>query len=979
MKKIKLLLACIIIAGFFGQLQAYNYQGNWRWRSDDGNETTANWKASEKTAISISDYDNLRLRVEAYSSDSKNRVLTLALGYKKQTNSEEPEEDWKLVTNDSSSNAFVLSLSTNVADLDTTSNLLSINSDNFAKGAIYTSTYAPTLTLVANTSYEFEFCIKPTSKLEYFTTYKFRLLSVGTDGELSEFTENGTIYLVSPKGPPEVATDLVMIYNANSATMGGNVIKSNGEEVTEKGIVYNTIGNPTIADTKVIIESGSYIFSEVIEGLVLDTTYYVKAYATNSLGTSYGKQVSFTTIEPNSPEVVTSPVTIFDKSSAKLGGNVIQSNGQEVTQRGVVYNTTGNPTEEDSREEIGTGLGVFSVDILELEINTTYYVKAYAKNSLGTSFGDEISFTTAKWIPEVFTNEVTIYDQNSATLGGEVTNDYGAEVTQRGVVYNTDGYPTTSDTKVIMGSGLNDFSGNVTGLEPNTYYSVRAFAINSIGTSYGDEVNFETAPSTPKVVTTAVATYNGSSAVLGGEVISDNGDEVTERGVVYNTTGNPTTSDVKVTMGVDIGDFSESITGLTLGTTYYVKAYAINTLGTSYGEEVTFTTMEPTSPLVVTSAVTIYDENSATLGGNVLQSNGEEVTERGIVYNTTGNPSFESESASEQIGDGIGVFLQDISGLEPNTTYYVKAYAYNTEGYSYGDEVTFTTNVAPRIILKEGFDYVSTLQDNGWVEINKSTELGSEGYLQGDYLEYFDAYDGEGAAAYLAVSNQSGEGNTTISNWMITPQLTLQNGDRVSFWTRAEDRSYSPDRLQFYLNTLGTTNVGSDANSTGDFSALLQDINPSLAQFGYPETWTKYTMFISGLSQPTVCRFAFRYFVTNGGTAGDNSQYIGIDEFLVSSNHADPTTLINNISENSFSIYPNPALERIVLRTNSTFNGNYLVRFTNAQGQIVKSETMKINPNSEYRLLHGLSSGLYIMSIVDVHSGVISSQRLIIK
>ncbi len=106
----------------------------------------------------------------------------------------------------------------------------------------------------------------------------------------------------------------------------------------------------------------------------------------------------------------------------------------------------------------------------------------------------------------------------------------------------------------------------------------------------------------PTVSTAAPGSVTTTSAVLGGNVTADGGDNVTERGVVYSTSNNtPTTADAKATNGTGIGTFSATISTLMPGTTYYVRAYAVNSAGTSYGSSISFTTT-PNAPVVVSPA-----------------------------------------------------------------------------------------------------------------------------------------------------------------------------------------------------------------------------------------------------------------------------------------------------------------------------------------------------------------------------------------
>ncbi|MBI2514347.1 MAG: hypothetical protein HYV96_20430 [Opitutae bacterium] len=195
-----------------------------------------------------------------------------------------------------------------------------------------------------------------------------------------------------------------------------------------------------------------------------------------------------------------------------------------------------------------------------------------------------------------------------------MTSDGGATVTQRGIVYSTAQNPTTSSgTFVTAGSGTGSFSTVLNGpLSPGTTYYVRAFATNSAGTAYGDQINFTTSipVTSPTVTTTAASSVNATGATLGGNVTSDGGATVTQRGIVYSTAQNPTTSSgTFVTVGSGTGSFSTVLNGpLSPGTTYYVRAFATNFAGTAYGDQINFTT--PTE-----NHVLFADDFSGTLSG----------------------------------------------------------------------------------------------------------------------------------------------------------------------------------------------------------------------------------------------------------------------------------------------------------------------------------------------------------------------------
>ena len=183
--------------------------------------------------------------------------------------------------------------------------------------------------------------------------------------------------------------------------------------------------------------------------------------------------------------------------------------------------------------------------------------------------------------------------------------------------------------------------------------------------------------------------------------------------------------------------------------------------------------------------------------------------------------------------------------------------------------------------INEGFSNVAGLTAAGWNQQNLSTPIGSNpNWVQGDPVNMPFSANSLPANSYIAVNYNSVAGAATISNWLITPMLNLNNGDVITFYTRGTGSVYA-DNLQVRLSTNGSsTNVGASNISVGDFSNLLLEINPTLNAALYPSTWTQYTITISGLASPTTGRIAFRYYVPNGGPTGLNSDLIGIDDFV---------------------------------------------------------------------------------------------------
>ncbi len=195
-------------------------------------------------------------------------------------------------------------------------------------------------------------------------------------------------------------------------------------------------------------------------------------------------------------------------------------------------------------------------------------------------------------------------------------------------------------------------------------------------------------------------------------------------------------------------------------------------------------------------------------------------------------------------------------------------------------------NTVQAASLFEGFDDVTTLANQGWVQQNNSNPVGSSSWFQGD-PSVFSSQSGADTS-YIAANFANTADNGTISNWLLTPTLNFSNGDALSFFTRTTDGNF-PDRLEVRLSLAGaSTDVGTSETSVGDFTTLLLTINQDLTTTDYPTTWAQFTISISGLSAPTNGRLGFRYFVTDGGAQGNNSNYIGIDTVSVESGASVP-------------------------------------------------------------------------------------------
>lgn len=241
-----------------------------------------------------------------------------------------------------------------------------------------------------------------------------------------------------------------------------------------------------------------------------------------------------------------------------------------------------------------------------------------------------------------------------------------------------------------VGLESDSFISYVSGLKPYTSYCIKAFATNGAQTSFGEIVEFTTLAELPTVITEEVTDITSTSAQSGGNVISDGGSVILAKGVCWSENQNPTIEDQVTNEGTEAGSFVSHTSGLSPNTTYYLRAYATNSRGTAYGDQICFTTSSASLPTIKTATVTNITSFSAQSGGYVTNDGGANVTDRGVCWNTTGNPTTSNSLTNN--GTGTGGFSSDLTDLSPNTTYYVRAYATNSQGTVYGSQVSFTTD-----------------------------------------------------------------------------------------------------------------------------------------------------------------------------------------------------------------------------------------------------------------------------------------------
>jgi len=502
---------------------------------------------------------------------------------------------------------------------------------------------------------------------------------------------------------PTVSTNSVTNPTQTTATCGGNVTNDGGATVTGRGVCWSTSSNPTISNSHTTDGSGTGSFTSNITGLTANTPYYVRAYATNNIGTAYGNQVSFSTTNSGTvPTVSTNSITNITETSAIGGGNVTAQGSSSVISRGVCWSTSSNPTTSDSHTTDGGGTGSFTSNITGLTENAPYYVRAYATNNVGTAYGNQVSFTTTGSQPCPGTPTV-IYEgktYNTVQIGTQCWLKENLNVGTR-----------------IDGSQIQD---PTNGIKEKYCYDNQESNCDIYGGLYqwNEMMQGSTTPGAQGICPsgwhiptdaewTILTTYLGGEGIAGGKMKST--------GTIEAGTG--------LWYSPNTGATNESgFTGVPAGTNHiftfsYVGSFGHLCCSSEYNSDLAWYRRlryggsnvnrdviyksdgssvrclrdqgSGTVPTVSTNSITNITETSAIGGGNVTAQGSSSVTIRGVCWSTSSNPTTADAYTTD--GSGTGNYTSNMTGLTANTPYYVRAYATNNVGTAYGNQVSFTT------------------------------------------------------------------------------------------------------------------------------------------------------------------------------------------------------------------------------------------------------------------------------------------------
>ena len=742
------------------------------------------------------------------------------------------------------------------------------------------------------------------------------------------------------RGLPTVITTAVT-KSGNDVVSGGNVVNDGGSPIIARGICYGNYPYPDLSSTFIHTEngtgSGSYtsIIDTTANGLV-----YVRAYATNTYGTAYGEQVSVDIDYLRLSRFVFNGNTyVVAPDPQAYNENMIMTTAEAYCNNLTAYGYSDwrmpNFDELEMMYVNRTSIGGF------LDHQGIYYIMYHSCSY--TSYG----YPKIKWwngetyyndgpvnvsnteiwychvrpirveveLPTVTTNSVTNIHSTYATCGGNVTSSGGASVTERGICWNTSPNPTIFNSHISSNyGGTGSYTLNMTGLIPGTQYYVRAYATNSEGTAYGDEVSFIT-NSPPTVTTNTVTNITPNSATCGGNVTAEGSGAVTARGVCWSTSPNPTTSNSHTNNGTGMGSFTSTLTGLNQGTLYYVRAYATNSEGTAYGEEVSFSTICTHS--VTTNNVSYITQTSATCGGYVtVYYSGTTVTERGVCWSTSNqSPTLTDNHTSS--GSGSGNFTSNLTGLTQNTTYYVRAYATSSEGTVYGQTKQFTTTKFEYRISEGGVVATSAggyFYDSGGPDeeygnneqyiMTFKPNMGAGTKIKMTFTEYYTEYwgdylviyDGMNTSAPMIGTYGDGNGNSpgtiTATNsegaltfvW-ISDEWNTDPGWKAAISIVGQSYSYTINTSASpsyggtvsgggYYNGGESCTVTAQANDGYVFTNWIENGNVVSTNASYTFTVNSNRSLVANFqAQPQSFTINVSAYPTNGGTAAGGGTY----------------------------------------------------------------------------------------------------------
>ncbi|MDR3137459.1 MAG: hypothetical protein LBT73_01060 [Tannerellaceae bacterium] len=429
------------------------------------------------------------------------------------------------------------------------------------------------------------------------------------------------------------------------------------------------------------------------------------------------------------PEVVIDSTGSLKATQITVYGRVVQENGVPVTEIGFQWRPeTTLPqdyTQGDSMKASDGGKGSFSQVLKPLKSATAYYVRAYARNKVGTQYSEELYFATIQGLGSVETLEAEEVRAGSFVTCGRIVHKGEGEIIRRGFYYSTASLTSAVAPKdsLVSDRETDTFTCTLEDLHPATTYYVQAFVTNHIGTSLGNEKIVTTLDGRSIVSHPQVMTIGYTEATLQGSIIESGEATVTERGFCYSTDHPDPIIEIDDTLrcGDGQGIFKSTLKGLLPDTEYYVRVYAINKYGVAYGATVSIRTLSEL-PEVVTSPIEIERPGVIRAGGEVINQGHGNIPVAGICWSVNPLPTIDDHK--QQIAQGMGSFSTLLYTMRGGVTYYVRAYVQNNVATTYGEQQIIETPSVFSTVSSYGGS-LRTVRSASYVT------LGSKGYVFG--------------------------------------------------------------------------------------------------------------------------------------------------------------------------------------------------------------------------------------------------------
>lgn len=500
------------------------------------------------------------------------------------------------------------------------------NKDILSKGLVWSDETNPKIDDPNDAKYtgtpdsaDFEYTITGLSKnTEYFARAFVVIDSDTIYGNEQNFTTlNDTL--------PIINTTNITSITKISASSGGTFTVKGNVDILQKGVCWSTLQNPTVTDDFTDNGSDSTDFNSNLTQLVVNTTYYVRAYVIIENDTIYGNEISFSTLNKEYPSISTFVPYQTTKNSSTSGGIFINQGDYEIIQKGVCWGINLNPTLNDSFTNDGMDSTNYASYLTGLTPETEYWVRAYVIIENDTIFGNNYNFITGNYDnPVIMTSNITNLTYNSATSGGVFTQEGDLPILQKGVCWSTIQNPTINDNFTNEGADSSNYVSQLSNLIDDTNYFVRAYATTQKGTFYGNEITFKTDTIiNPQITTAPISNIKINFAISGGvfDVVGDL--PIIQKGLCWATNTIPTISSYKTEIGSGSLDFTDTIRTIPLCNSqkYLVRAYAITQNGVLYGDTVSFNSISHNVDFHPEYALNFYSDSLLNLNKIAIDKN----------------------------------------------------------------------------------------------------------------------------------------------------------------------------------------------------------------------------------------------------------------------------------------------------------------------------------------------------------------------